>query len=157
PATRRAPVQQDRGWCVAAARRRRRARRRIAGGPAPHRRRRLITLRSVDPLVVSAAEEIAARAERELEALVGVSSPSGDVPGADEALALCAALLPAEAQIERVPSSTPGSARDLVARIPGRGGRRMMLLGHVDTVINHAAHGPLRRDGERLYGPGTVD
>ena len=33
----------------------------------------------------------------------------------------------------------------------------MLLLGHVDTVIGHASHAPLRRDGERLYGPGTVD
>jgi glutamate carboxypeptidase len=33
----------------------------------------------------------------------------------------------------------------------------MLLLGHVDTVIGHHSHGPLRRDGERLYGPGTAD
>jgi glutamate carboxypeptidase len=31
------------------------------------------------------------------------------------------------------------------------------LLGHLDTVVAHHAHRPLRRDGERLYGPGTVD
>jgi glutamate carboxypeptidase len=103
------------------------------------------------------AGEIAARAERELEALVAVSSPSGDVPGAEEALALCAALLPPAAEIERVPSSTPGGAPDLVARMGGSGSRRVLLLGHVDTVIGHDAHGPLRRDGDRLYGPGTAD
>jgi glutamate carboxypeptidase len=107
--------------------------------------------------VAKAAEKIANRAERELEALVAVSSPSGDVPGAEEALAVCAALLPSEAQIERVPSSTPGSAPDLVARLTGQGSRRLMLLGHIDTVIGHEAHGPLRRDGERLYGPGAAD
>jgi glutamate carboxypeptidase len=32
-----------------------------------------------------------------------------------------------------------------------------MLLGHVDTVVAHDAHQPLRRAGERLYGTGTVD
>ena len=32
-----------------------------------------------------------------------------------------------------------------------------MLLGHVDTVVSHGAHQPLRRDGDRLYGTGTVD
>jgi glutamate carboxypeptidase len=111
----------------------------------------------MDPFVAKAAEKIANRAERELEALVAVSSPSGDVPGAEEALAVCAALLPSEAQIERVPSSTPGSAPDLVARLTGQGSRRLMLLGHIDTVIGHEAHGPLRRDGERLYGPGAAD
>ncbi len=111
----------------------------------------------MDPVVAQTAGEIALRAERELEALVAVSSPSGDIPGAEEALAVCAALLPSEATIERVPCSTSGSAQDLVARIAGTGSARLMLLGHVDTVIDHASHGPLRRDGDRLYGPGTAD
>ena len=111
----------------------------------------------VDDFVDRAAAEIGARAERELEALVGVSSPSGDVEGAEETLAVCAALLPAEAEIERVPCSTPGSAPDLIARVGGTGARRIVLLGHVDTVVGHEAHGPLRHDGERLYGPGTCD
>ncbi len=107
--------------------------------------------------MIERAAEIAERAERELDALVGVSSPSGDVPGAEEAVALCAAFLPPEFELERVPCSTPGNAADLVARVRGSGRRRVLLLGHLDTVITHAAHVPLRRDGERLYGPGTVD
>jgi glutamate carboxypeptidase len=111
----------------------------------------------MDEFVADGAAEIASRAKRELEALVAVSSPSGDVEGAEEAIALCAAFLPPQAAVERVPCSTPGSAPDLLARIPGRGSRRLLLLGHVDTVIGHSSHAPLRRDGERLYGPGTVD
>jgi glutamate carboxypeptidase len=111
----------------------------------------------MDQFVADGAAEIAARAARELEALVGISSPSGDVEGAEEAIALCAAFLPLQAEIERVPCSTPGSADDLVARIAGQGSRRLLLLGHVDTVIEHSSHVPLRRDGDRLYGPGTVD
>jgi glutamate carboxypeptidase len=111
----------------------------------------------VEALIETDAADIAVRAEGELAALVGVSSPSGDVAGAEEALGLCAAWLPSHAQIERVPCSTPGSAPDLVARIAGVGSRRVMLLGHVDTVVGHDAHAPLRRDGERLYGPGTAD
>ncbi len=111
----------------------------------------------MDPFVAENAAEIAARAPRELDALVGVSSPSGDVDGAEEALAVCAALLPPQAEIERVPCSTPGSAPDLIARIAGQGVGRLLLLGHVDTVIGHSSHTPLRREGDRLYGPGTVD
>ena len=111
----------------------------------------------MDDVIAEGAAEIAARAERELEALVAVSSPSGDIAGAEEAVALCVALLPPEAQVERVSCSTPGSAADLVARIQGRGSRRLLLLGHIDTVISHPSHAPLRRDGERLYGPGTAD
>jgi glutamate carboxypeptidase len=111
----------------------------------------------VDELIATGAAEIAARAVRELEALVGVSSPSGDRGGAEEAIAVCVALLPPEARVERPASSTPGNAPDLVARITGTGSRRVLLVGHVDTVIGHAAHAPLRHDGPRLYGPGTAD
>jgi glutamate carboxypeptidase len=112
---------------------------------------------SMDPIVSSGAQEISAHAARELEALVAVSSPSRDVHGAEEAIALCTALLPAEADAERVPCSTPGSAPDLLATVSGRGERRLLLLGHVDTVIGHESHAPLRREDERLYGPGTAD
>jgi glutamate carboxypeptidase len=112
---------------------------------------------TIDPLIATDAAEIAARAQSELEALVGVSSPSGDLDGAERALAICGGLLPAGARTQRVPCSTPGSAPDLVATIPGTGSRKLMLLGHIDTVIPDAAHAPLRREGQRLYGPGTTD
>jgi glutamate carboxypeptidase len=103
------------------------------------------------------ADAIARRAERELEALVAVSSPSGDVHGAEECAAVCAALLPAEAEVERPPCSSPGHAPDLLARVRGTGTRRLLLLGHVDTVIAHAHHKPLRREGDQLLGSGAVD
>jgi len=107
--------------------------------------------------VRDAAHDIARRAERELEALVGVSSPSGDVAGADECAAICAALLPGDAEVERVPCSSPDHARDLVARLRGTGRRRALLLGHLDTVIAHGEHRPLERREERLVGSGAVD
>ncbi len=107
--------------------------------------------------IPEAATRIAARAERELEALVAVSSPSGDVHGAEEALSVCTALLPDEAAVERLECSSPGHARDLLARVPGRGHGRVLLLGHVDTVIAHEDHQPLRREGDRLIGSGAVD
>ncbi len=106
---------------------------------------------------MSATDELSTHLERELEALVGVSSPSGDLEGAEEAIAICSALLPSAARIERVPCSTRGGAPDLLARVPGTGRRRVLLLGHLDTVIDHAAHARLRRDGGRLYGSGTAD
>jgi glutamate carboxypeptidase len=56
-----------------------------------------------------------------------------------------------------VPCSTPGGAPDLVVRLAGRGLRRLLLVGHLDTVVAHDAHRPLRPDGDRLYGPGTAD
>jgi glutamate carboxypeptidase len=111
----------------------------------------------LDPAIATEAAEIADRAESELAALVDVSSPSGDVPGAEAAIAVCIDLLPDGAEIERPPCSTKGSAPDLIATVRGSGVRRIMLLGHIDTVIGHDAHQPLRPDGERLYGTGTVD
>jgi glutamate carboxypeptidase len=107
--------------------------------------------------LIEAAPRVALVAERELEALVGVSTPSGDVAGAEEAVALCAAFLPPEAELERPPCSTPDHAPDLVGRLRGTGSQRLLLLGHLDTVVAHGAHRPLSRDGDRLAGSGTVD
>jgi glutamate carboxypeptidase len=111
----------------------------------------------MDEWVARCSHEIGRRAERELEALVAVSSPSGDRYGADECLAVCAALLPDDAALERVPCSSPDHALDLVARLTGTGERRVLLLGHVDTVVAHGAHRALERDGDKLVGSGTVD
>ncbi len=107
--------------------------------------------------IEAAAAAIAGRAERELEALVGVSSPSGDVPGAEEAVAITAALLPDGAAVERLECSTGGYAQDLLARLLGTGSRRILLLGHLDTVIPHERHRPLEHIDGRLVGSGTID
>jgi glutamate carboxypeptidase len=112
---------------------------------------------TTDPQIAAEAAEIARRAEPELEQLVGISSPSGDVPGAERALKLCASLLPDGAATERPVCSTPGCAPDLVGLVRGSGAKRVLLLGHIDTVVAHDAHQPLRRDGGRLYGSGTAD
>ncbi|HEX2071031.1 MAG TPA: M20/M25/M40 family metallo-hydrolase [Thermoleophilaceae bacterium] len=111
----------------------------------------------MDAWVASAAEQIAARAERDLEALVAVSSPSGDVDGAEECIALVGALAPPEAAIERRPCSSPGHADDVVLQLTGTGTRRLLLLGHLDTVVGHDDHRPLERDGDRLVGSGSID
>jgi glutamate carboxypeptidase len=111
----------------------------------------------MDTWVREAGAEIGRRATRELEALVGVSSPSGDVHGADECASVCAALLPDEATVERIPCSSAGHAADLLATLPGTGSRRVLLLGHLDTVVPHAEHKPLSRDGDTLIGSGAVD
>ena len=88
----RAAPAFDRGRCSRARRARERLRRGAARGAAVghtegHEAR-------VEDVIAQGAAEIAAHAERELEALVAVSSPSGDIAGAEEAIALCVALLP---------------------------------------------------------------
>ena len=111
----------------------------------------------MDGWVRDAGAEIGRRAARELEALVAVSSPSGDVHGAEECAAVCAALLPDAAQVERIPCSSPGHAPDLLATLRGTGSKRVLLLGHLDTVVPHAEHRPLTREGDKLVGSGAVD
>lgn len=109
------------------------------------------------PWVERHATAMARRAEREMEALVAVSSPSGDVHGGEEAIAVCNALLPSEAEAERLPCSTADYADDLLARLRGTGSKRVLLLGHVDTVVAHESHRPAERVGDRITGSGTVD
>ena len=153
----RAPADVWPAACGPAPPLRRFARRRSRGSPAGLPRPPSLLMFARPDDLSSAAERLALTAERELEALVGVSTPSGDVAGADEAVALCAAFLPPEAEIERPPCSTEGHAADLVGRLRGDGEARLLLLGHLDTVVAHGEHRPLERDGDRLSGSGAVD
>ena len=107
--------------------------------------------------VAAGADHIAGRAERELDALVAVSSPSGDLRAAEEVVAVARALLPEQASTERIPCSTTGFAPDLLATVTGQGEGAVLLLGHLDTVVAHGDHRPLTADGPRLGGSGTVD
>ena len=109
------------------------------------------------PPAPDALEALLEDTETDLEELVAISSPSGDRDAAERALALCARRLPPEAIVERVPCSSPDHAPDLLARLPGTGTKRVLLLGHLDTVVAHASHIPLRRQGDTWLGSGSVD
>ena len=111
----------------------------------------------MDPWIAAAAEEIAARAPEELERLVAVSSPSGDVAGAEAALQYALTLVPDGVRVERSPCSSADHADDLIVTLPGTGSGRVVLLGHVDTVHAHEDHRPLTRAGANLIGSGSVD
>jgi glutamate carboxypeptidase len=111
----------------------------------------------MDASVRALAAQIVAGFERDLAAMVAVSSPSGDVAGFEECALLAAALAPEEASVERPRCSSPGHAPDLVLRLRGTGDARVLLLGHLDTVHRHDHHRPLSRAGDRLLGSGSVD
>jgi glutamate carboxypeptidase len=70
---------------------------------------------------------------------------------------VCAALAPEAATLERPPCSSPNHAPDLLIGLRGSGRARVLLLGHVDTVVAHADHRPLERRADRLLGSGAVD
>ena len=112
----------------------------------------------MDPWIAEAAARIAARAPQELEELVAVSSPSGDVTGADEAFAVAQSFAPEGVRVERSACSSDLHAEDLILTLPGSApSGRIMLLGHVDTVHSHADHRALEDHGETLVGSGSVD
>src|SRR5919201_2700563 len=119
----------------------------------------LITVRlnPMDAWVRLHASRIAARFERDLAALVAVSSPSGDVTGFEECAAVAVALAPEETSVERPACSSPDHAPDLLLRLRGTGRAHLLLVGHLDTVHPHESHRPLERVGNRLVGSGAVD
>ena len=110
--------------------------------------------------IAAEARRIAAAAPDELRALVAVSSPSGDAAAAERAIDVVRGLLHGAAEVERVPCSTAGSADDLIVRVRGEGSRRLLLVGHLDTVIAHDDHRPLHADPanpDHLVGSGSCD
>ena len=92
-----------------------------------------------------------------IETLVRLESPSTDKAAVDRCGAILAGMLRAAgADVAALAHRERGD--HLVARIPGNG-QPVMLLGHFDTVwpVGTLERMPCRRDGDRLYGPGTFD
>jgi glutamate carboxypeptidase len=104
-----------------------------------------------------AAAGIAERALSEVTDLVAISSPSGDAAAGERAVAAAVAMLPAEAEVRRIPCSSPDHAPDLLASMEGSGAVRVLLVGHLDTVVAHERHRPATLAGNRLHGSGTID
>lgn len=92
----------------------------------------------------------------EMRALADISTPSGELDETERAIATCCSFLPGW-EIDRPACSTAGCAPDMLATLRGRGRRRVLLLGHLDTVVAHAEHRPTELRGERIYGSGTAD
>lgn len=110
----------------------------------------------MDPVVSDLAQSLAPRVIEEMCELVAISTPSGEIEGTERAVALCTQFLPGW-DSERLPCSTSGCAPDLLATLRGNGTKRLLFLGHLDTVVSHAEHQPARQRDERLYGSGTAD
>ena len=95
-----------------------------------------------------------------LERLVNIETGTGNAEG----LAAMAELLEVElkalgAVVTRHKAAGPVVGENLVGRIAGRGGKRLLLMAHMDTVYvkGTLAKAPFRVEGERAYGPGIAD
>jgi len=108
----------------------------------------LAAARAVQPALIDTLREMVA-----IES--GTMDPKGLTLMTDDVQRRLKAL---GADIERR-KTTAGNSDVLVAGFKGSGKRKLMLLGHMDTVYwpGTLASQPYKQDGNRLYGPGIAD
>lgn len=112
-----------------------------------------------DALFAAAAAEQTS-AVKTLERLVNIETGTGNAEG----LAAMADFLEGElkaigATVTRHKAVAPAVGDNIVARIEGKGGKRILLMAHMDTVYAKGtlAKAPFRIDGNRAFGPGIAD
>jgi glutamate carboxypeptidase len=108
------------------------------------------------------AAAVAAKADevKLLEQIVNIDSGTGNVAGGEKIQSILAARLSAMgATVERVAAEAPGLPANLVATFTGKGKGRVLLIGHIDTVLEdgEAARRPFKVVGDTAYGPGVMD
>ena len=94
---------------------------------------------------------------QDIETLVRLESPSDDKAAVDRCGDVLARLLTeAGGNVSRIPQIERGD--HLRAEFAG-GPRRVLILGHFDTVwpVGQLARMPIREEDGRLYGPGVYD
>ncbi|MFJ5381408.1 M20/M25/M40 family metallo-hydrolase [Cupriavidus sp. CER94] len=112
-----------------------------------------------DQALLDAARAAQPAVVQSLKDMVTIESGSADMQGLARMADYTSQRLQAlGAKVERLPLTT--SAAPMVkATLTGTGKRRIMLIGHMDTVYPAGilASQPIREDGNRLYGPGIAD
>lgn len=127
----------------------------------------LLTAFSVVPAIAAPDEKILAAAKAEqagvidtLNSLVAIESGSGDIPGLLKMADLVDARLRALGfKTERRKATTNTGADLVIGTLAGKGGKKIMLQAHMDTVYQKGilASQPWKQDGNKLYGPGIAD
>lgn len=112
------------------------------------------------PAVLAAATEHVEEYLHDLESFVNLDSGTHDtamVQAAGEFAAGC--FEKAGCAVEWVRSADPAIADTYVARLSGNGRRRVVLLGHHDTVFSGgtASERPFKTSNGRAFGPGVSD
>ena len=113
-----------------------------------------------DAKLWTAAEAARAGQLQLLEQVVDIDSGTGDADGGRKVEAVLIPRLKALGMtVETVPAEAEGLPENVVARLPGSGKGRILLIGHIDTVFGPGtvAKRPFRMDADKAYGPGVSD
>jgi glutamate carboxypeptidase len=117
-------------------------------------------LAAPDEKLKTAAEAAQPALIETLHEMVLIESGSGDVEGLAKMAGLTEARLKAlGAKTERRKTTSGAGADMVIGTFTGTGSRKLMLIGHMDTVYQKGvlASQPYRVDGNRIYGPGIAD
>jgi glutamate carboxypeptidase len=113
-----------------------------------------------DAALLAAATAAQPEVVKTLERLVNIETGTGDAEG----MAAMGRLLEGElkalgATVTRHPAAEGRIGDNIVGRLAGRGGRKLLLMAHMDTVYvkGTLAKAPFRIDGVRAFGPGIAD
>jgi glutamate carboxypeptidase len=115
---------------------------------------------AADEKLKAAAEAAQPALIETLQEMVLIESGSGDVEGLARMADLTEARLKALGAATERRKTTRGAGADMViGTFAGTGSKKLMLIGHMDTVYQKGvlATQPWRVEGNRVYGPGIAD
>ncbi|MET0311175.1 MAG: glutamate carboxypeptidase [Burkholderiaceae bacterium] len=113
-----------------------------------------------DDKLFGAANAEQAATVKTLERLVNIETGTGNAEG----MAAMGQLLEGELKslgfaVTRSKAVGDVVGDNIVARLPGKGGKKLLLIAHMDTVYvkGTVEKAPFRVDGNRAFGPGIAD
>jgi glutamate carboxypeptidase len=115
---------------------------------------------AADAKLLSAAQAAQPAVVETLKDMVAIESGSANLAGlARMADYLERRLKAAGAQTERIKAARGPGASMVKATFTGSGAKRILMIGHMDTVYPEGilASQPYKLDGNKLYGPGIAD
>lgn len=112
-----------------------------------------------DGTVYAHAQQARTEATALLERLVNIDSGTGNETGIDQVGAIVVAELRALGAHIELSSAAPATGKNILATFNGKGGRKLLVIAHLDTVFadGTAAKRPFKIVGQRAYGPGVAD
>src|SRR5262245_27343528 len=110
--------------------------------------------------MIAAVDKNSAAAEALLEKMVNINSGTMNLKGVEAVSVIMKEQLEALGfKVGWVPMTAVGRAGTLVAEHPAKGGKRMLLIGHMDTVFEPASlfQTYKRLNDKTAEGPGVND